>query len=269
MELVLTNKQKTNQFSHIFKNLKNISSDVEMHVKQGGIYIQGMDSGHVCLFELELKSYWFDEYKFNDKPLRLGIHCELMHKIINCKEEHQTISLKTTTGDKLFVTLSPREGQNGITKQFELPLIDIDSELLEVPDVDYDADIEIVSHDLSNLISQLSLFGRDLSISCSDKIVFKGSGELGTMSAIMEEDQICLYAIAEDTEIDLTYNMDYLSKMVSFSKLNAVTKLHFGKEFPMKLQYDLDFIMDQEDDDEDKESENYIRFFLAPKIEDS
>ena len=38
----------------------------------------------------------------------------------------------------------------------------------------------------------------------------------------------------------------------------------------MKLQYDLDFVMD-EDDDEDEESEvnNYIRFFLAPKIEDS
>ena len=75
-----------------------------MHVKQGGIYIQGMDGHYVCLFELELKSYWFDEFKFSDTPLRLGIHCELMHKIINCKEEHQTISLKTTTGDKLFVT---------------------------------------------------------------------------------------------------------------------------------------------------------------------
>ena len=36
----------------------------------------------------------------------------------------------------------------------------------------------------------------------------------------------------------------------------------------MKLQYDLDFVMDQEDDDEE-ESQNYIRFFLAPKIEDS
>jgi len=268
MELVLTNKQKTNQFSHIFKNLKNISSNVEMHVKQGGIYIQGMDSGHICLFELELKSYWFDEFNFNNKPITLGINCELMHKIINCKEEHQNIRLKTTNGEKLFVTLSPREGQNGITKKFELPLIDIECDLLEVPNVDYDADIEIVSQELSNLISQLSLFGRDLNVNCGENIVFKGSGELGTMSAIMEEDQICLYAIAEESEIDLTYNMDYLCKMVSFSKLNAVTKLHFGKEYPMKLQYDLDFVMDQEDDEEE-ESQNYIRFFLAPKIEDS
>lgn len=269
MEFVLTNKQKTNQFSHIFKNLKNISTDVEMHVKQSGIYIQGMDSGHVCLFELELKSYWFNEFKFDGKPLRLGINCELIHKVIHCKEEHQNISLKTKTGDKLYITLYPREGQTGITKEFELPLIDIDSELLEVPDVDYDADIEIVSHDLSNLILQLSLFGRDISVNCGENITFKGSGELGTMSAIMEEDQICMYAIADDTEIDLTYSMDYLVKMVSFTKLNAVTKLHFGKEYPMKLQYDLDSVLDQNDDDEAYECQNYIRFFLAPKIEDS
>ena len=266
MEFVLTNKQKTNQFSHIFKNLKNISTDVEMHVKETGIYIQGMDPGHICLFELELKSYWFDEYNF-DKPLRLGIHCELMHKIINCKEEYQNIRLKTTCGEKLYVTLYPREGQSGITKEFELSLIDIDSELLEVPNVDYDADIEIVSQDLANLITQLSVFGKDLNIKCGVNIVFKGSGELGTMSAIMEEEQIIMYAVAEDTTVNLTYSMDYLVKFVSFSKLNSTAKMHFGKEYPMKLQYDLDFIMDQEDEEEE-EVKNYIRFFLAPKIED-
>ena len=266
MEFVLTNKQKTNQFSHIFKNLKNISTDVEMHVKETGIYIQGMDPGHICLFELELKSYWFDEYNF-DKPLRLGIHCELMHKIINCKEEYQNIRLKTTCGEKLYVTLYPREGQSGITKEFELSLIDIDSELLEVPNVDYDADIEIVSQDLANLITQLSVFGKDLNIKCGENIVFKGSGELGTMSAIMEEEQIIMYAVAEDTTVNLTYSMDYLVKFVSFSKLNSTAKMHFGKEYPMKLQYDLDFIMDQEDEEEE-EVKNYIRFFLAPNIED-
>ena len=66
----------------------------------------------------------------------------------------------------------------------------------------------------------------------------------------------------------MTFGIEYLLKMVSFSKLNGITKLHFGKEYPMKLQYNLDFAMDQEDDDEE-ESQNYIRFFLAPKIEDS
>jgi hypothetical protein len=75
-----------------------------------------------------------------------------------------------------------------------------------------------------------------------------------------------MYAVAEDTTVNLTYSMDYLVKFVSFSKLNSTAKMHFGKEYPMKLQYDLDFIMDQEDEEE--EVKNYIRFFLAPKIED-
>lgn len=267
MNVLLTNKQKIAQFSLIFKNLKNISTDVEMHVSEKGIYIQGMDAGHVCLFEVEIKEYWFDEFN-NDTKCRLGINCEIIHKIINCKEDYHNIRMKCLNEDKLIITLFPQEGQTGFTKEFELPLIDIDSALLEVPDVEYDADVEIGSSDISNLVNQLSMFGKDLNVKCNETITFKGTGEFGTMSAIIEEEQICMYAIAEDTEVNLTFAMEYLLKMVSFSKLNGITKLHFGKEYPMKLQYDLDFAMDQEDDDEE-ESQNYIRFFLAPKIEDS
>ena len=36
------------------------------------------------------------------------------------------------------------------------------------------------------------------------------------MSAIIQEEQICMYAIAEDTEVNLTFAMEYLLKMVSF-----------------------------------------------------
>lgn len=266
MDILLTNKQKIAQISLIFKNLKNLSSDVELHVSEKGIYIQGMDSGHVCLFEVDIKAYWFDEFNNHDTESRLGINCEIIHKIINCKEDYHNIRMKYSNGDKLIVTLFPQEGQTGFTKEFELSLMDIDAQLLEVPEVEYDADVEIGSSDISNLINQLSMFGKDLNVKCNETITFKGTGEFGTMSAIIEEDQICMYAIAEDTEVNLTFGMEYLNKMVSFSKLNGITKLHFGKEYPMKLQYDLDFVMDEEDEDET--SQNYIRFFLAPKIED-
>ena len=269
MEIVLTNKQKINQFSLIFKNLKNISQDVEMHITSEKMYIQGMDAGHVCLFELELKKYWFNKYEFTGENLNLGVNCEILHKIINCKSEYQNITLKTKKAcERLIIELTPQEGQTGITKVFEIPLIDIESELLEVPDVEYDVDAEIVSSDLSNLISELSIFGKDLNVICNEKITFTGSGEFGKMSAIIEEDQICMYAIAEDKEVDITYNIDYLNKMTAFSKLNGTTNIHFGKEYPMKLLYSLDFAMDDDDDDDEKQPENYIRFFLAPKIED-
>ena len=36
----------------------------------------------------------------------------------------------------------------------------------------------------------------------------------------------------------------------------------------MKIQYGMDTFMDNDEDDEEDEDKNYIRFFLAPKIED-
>ena len=38
---------------------------------------------------------------------------------------------------------------------------------------------------------------------------------------------------------------------------------------PMKIQYGMDTFMDKDDDDEEDDvDKNYIRFFLAPKIDD-
>ena len=229
MNILLTNKQKINQISLIFKNLKNISTDVEMHVSEKGIYVQGMDAGHVCLFELDIKAFWFDEFDINDEKKALGLNCEMIYKIINCKEEYHNIRIKTDDSDRLTIVLFPQEGQSGFTKEFEIPLIDIDCNLLEIPDVEYDADIEMVSTDTSNLINQLSMFGKDLNVKCNEKITFKGTGEFGTMSAIIEEEQICMYAIAEDTEVNLTFGIEYLFKDGFIFKVEWYNKTTFWK----------------------------------------
>jgi hypothetical protein len=62
-------------------------------------------------------------------------------------------------------------------KNFEIPLMDIECELLEIPDVDYDAVIQSAS--FANTVSQLKQFGDIMDIACSEneiKFVAK-SGE--------------------------------------------------------------------------------------------
>ena len=53
------NQDKLNKFVHIFKNVKMICKNVNISVKTAGIYVQGMDSSHVLIFELYLMSGWF------------------------------------------------------------------------------------------------------------------------------------------------------------------------------------------------------------------
>lgn len=267
MKLVLTNPKKVSQFACILRHLKNLSLDIEWLVDENQFYTQGMDSSHACLFELMLKPEWFDIYEV-DKACRLGIHCELIFKIFNCLSENQKIEINYDEDkDNLFISLLPNEGEKGIEKEFELPLINIESELLDVPVTEWSADIEMLSGEFSQLIDQLSIFGNDLTIKCNDEIVLSGSGEHGKMNARIQNEDILLYAVEEDTKINVNYSMPFIKEMASYSKLNKKVKIGVSEEIPIKVQYDLDDFMD-DDDDEEEEAKNYIRFFLAPKIED-
>jgi hypothetical protein len=46
-----------------------------------------------------------------------------------------------------------------VRQNFEIPLMDIECELLEIPDVDYDAELVIQSASFANTVSQLKQFG--------------------------------------------------------------------------------------------------------------
>ena len=269
MNISLSESTKVNQFASIMKNLKNFSQDVEFVVSEDGVYTQGMDGSHCCLFEMILKSNWFDKFE-TDKRYVLGLNCELLAKVLNCLEQSQKIMMQYTEDrDDLFISLSPNDGESSIVKVFHLPLIDIESNLLEIPETEYSADIAMSSDDFGKLVNQLSIFGKDIRFELSDSIKVTGKGDDGTMSAIIKEDDIFMYAAEEDMELSLEYAGGFIVMMTAFSKLNKKIQIHFSEEMPMKIQYGLDNFMDEDgDDEEETKDKNFIRFFLAPKVHD-
>ena len=82
MNITLKTPEKVLKFTEIFKNLKNIIDEINMVVTDKNLYMQGMDSTHALLFELEIKKQWFDDYNVTEKDT-FGIHCETFFKIGN------------------------------------------------------------------------------------------------------------------------------------------------------------------------------------------
>ena len=271
MKIVLTDSRKVSQFACILRHLKDMSSDIMISIDENRLYTQGMDSSHAALFELNLSKDWFGEFEAEDTPIRLGINCELIFKIFNCLGENQNIKItyNPEENDYIYITLYPLEGENGIRKEFQVPLMNLDCEFLPVPDSDWSADIQMVSDDLSKLIEQLSIFGSDLIVKCDEEsIKLLSDGEMGKMKAVIKEEDILTYAIEEDVEVKVKFAISYFSLFTSVSKVNKKVNIHIDVKLPIKIQYDMDDIMDYNDDDEDDEAVNYIRFYLAPKITD-
>jgi proliferating cell nuclear antigen len=262
MKFVITEQTKVKAFATIFKQLKNVTADVNIDFTEDTMYIQCMDSAHACLFELLLQKEWFSEYSLK-KPFAMGIHCEFMFKMIDCLEDGQQITMyMKEDADKLSVDFDSIEDSNTIRKCFEMPLMNIDTDHLDIPETEYEADISMLSDEFADLISQLNIFGDELHVNCNmETIALTSNGEMGKMTAAIKEENIVEYAIEEDSTVNLTISIKFIQTMCGFSKISDVAYLHCSNNKPVKLHYSLD-------DEDSGDSTNYVRFFIAPKLDD-
>jgi proliferating cell nuclear antigen len=263
MKIVISNKKKFKIFSNVFRYLPIFMDTVNINVTDNGLYMQGMDTSHVCLFELKLVPDWFDIFE-KDKNYVLGMHCTTFYKVIQCIEDvEQTMTLSYDDEDKLNIAIESKDNSK-VNKYFEIPLIDINSEILDIPETEYTIDMEINSNSITNYITELSIFDEEFTIICNqNKISMKSKSESGCLRIEMSEDSILLYAIEEDIEeIEQVYSLKYVKDICSFSKITDSVVINLKEENPMRIHQSLD------DVDLFNESKNYLRFYIAPKMED-
>ena len=275
MKFVISNRDKVAKFLAITKNMKQMIHDVNFGICEKGLYVQGMDSSHVGLFELKLEKEWFDQWKGRDEfHYDMGINCEALSRIMSCHNPGQYIefSFMENSTEDLIIKF---EGL-GHDKMFELKLIDIDTQLMEIPDVEYDADITMASKEFNNIMAESEMFGETLSIELGidDYIYMTTGGDSGTMRVRIKENDIVEYVLMEDVTIKHEYSLKYCLLYSKFAKINKNVSLHLKDETPLKIKYDMSHWIDDNcnkqvvggDEDEEAESKNYFGFYLAPKL---
>ena len=259
MLVIIEEGSKADKFAAIFRYLKINIQEVNLIFEDERLYIQGMDSSHIGLFELVLKKNWFEKYEVVGGAT-LGINCEIFHKMLNCLDKKQKISLEFDKEcDNLDIAFQSDE-KGIINKHFELPLLDIYAQLLGIPPVDYTVDLQLRGSVFEKIIEQLSIFADTVKISCSEeKVSLKTTKEssllIGQMEARIGFEDMTEYLIEEEETISLAFSLKYLNWMVQFSQLSEIMNIHLIEDLPLKIKYNL-------------EGDSYIQFFLAPQQDD-
>lgn len=90
-----------------------------------------MDSSHVSLVSLLLRSDGFESYRC-DRPISLGINIASMTKIMKCANNNDVVTLRAEDdGDTAVFTFESADQEK--VSEFEMKLMDIDSEHLGIP----------------------------------------------------------------------------------------------------------------------------------------
>ncbi len=274
LNLVVSEPGKARAFSGIFQHMKHFCDHVNIVFEKGRAYAQGMDSSHISIFELFIPAAWFDSYNHPDNGnITIGINVGLFHRILNTRDEGQEIVIKydPEKEDKLylhFITSSATSSKTLFDKHFELPLIDIETDMMSIPDVEYAAEFSLSSANFAGIVGQLKQFGADMIICCNEdeiRLTAK-SADTGNMSVVVPIDDLSLFAINEGETLVLSFSLSHLHNICSFHKVSDSVNVKISDNYPLKATYLLEKVGDEEDDVSGKAR---IVVFLAPRISDA
>lgn len=286
--LTLTQNEKVEKFTTIFSNLKSFSEYVTLRFEEEQLFVQGMDSSHISMFEVKLSKEWFDVYDF-DSDIIIGISTDTLQKVLSTRKHNHGITFKNISDENITISLFDTTihidaKKKMYPKEFSISLIDLDIEEMHVPEQEHDVDIEFQSKDLKSLLDEVVLFNDTVTFLCTDEnIVFTCKNDNCTFDTNIPTEQLSYFSYREAPT--LTFNVKYLHLFLQFNKLSSNVWLHLNENSPLRCKY----ILDQDDitkkynlhDDEeevkydsDEEieipmSKNTVTFYLAPKIEEN
>ena len=262
MNIAITNLQKAETFAAIFQHIKVFTDNVNIMFEAERMYIQAMDTSRVSIFEIVLPAAWFDKYEqTNAANTTIGINTIILFKILNTRDKMQeiTIDYSEDNTDKLFIHFTS-ENKAEFDKHFEVALMDIESEIMQIPETEYQAEFSIGSTVFANIINQLKLFGDSLDIKCNEEKIelCSNSMEQGKMSVEIQMDDLTSFVIDEGGELQLSFSLTFMHNICLYNKISKEMEVKIGADYPMKIVYQLPGHDDAK-----------MVFFLAPKISEN
>jgi proliferating cell nuclear antigen len=257
MEICINNLSKLETFTPVFQHMKLVTDSVNIDCNEERMYIQTMDNSKVSILEITIPKSWFCNYSC-PSPVVWGINSSMFHRILTARDKVQTMQILydvESECDKLFIYMkSPIKSV--FDRDFEVPLIELDTEIMSIPELEYHADISLPSADFALLINQLKGFGDTLQIVCNENKIemISKSIEQGKMSVSVKIDDLTGFAIEEDKVLNMSFSLNLLHVICSYSKISKEVEIHMFENYPLHICYN--------------NEELTVRHFIAPKISD-
>jgi len=196
-----------------------------------------MDSSHVALSAVELRADGFEEYRC-DRPMSIGMAITSLTKVLRSANNNDILNMrKADNADSLHLMFegvsSDRIGE------FDLKLMDIDTEHLGIPDTEYDAVVKLSSNEFARICRDLSNVGESVKITITKEgVTFSTEGEIGDARMTLKQGSGSSARLDDDDEVDPLDDEDgeRLSKKRKASSAAGSSSAVAGAVVPVEIQ---------------------------------
>ncbi|KAL4437211.1 hypothetical protein ABPG75_004350 [Micractinium tetrahymenae] len=243
----------------VVEAIKDLIEDANFDCNNSGFSLQAMDSSHVSLVALSLRADGFEHYRC-DRNVSMGMKLANLSKILKCAGNDDAITMKSEDNGDTITFMFESQNQERLS-EFDLKLMDIDSEHLGIPEAEYDATVKLPASEFQRIVKDLASIGDTVEISVTkDAVKFGTTGDIGSAQIMCRQNK-SVDKPEESTEIDinepvaLTFALRYLNSFAKATPLSSHVMLKLSKELPIVVEYYI-------------ENTGRLGFYLAPKVEE-
>lgn len=234
-------------FKSVVDAVSKIVNNVVVDFNESGMTLQAMDSCHVSLCFLHLKSTGFIGYRC-EKNISIGISLLEMSKIFKCSAKSDDLELELQDDKKIKISIVKASR----TLEFEMKAMDIEADIFQIPETEPECVITMSSSEFKSVANDIGIMGESCIIKVdSEGMTFSSENDGGVIRFNDTEAS----GITTTGTTNGKFANKYIQLFTKASALNKNVSLKLSDGQPICVEYIIDDL-------------GVLKYYLAPKTDD-
>jgi len=231
-------------FKKILKVLKTFFDETHFRASPYGLHVRELDSTHTALIDMVIPKHCFLSYDVPEEEVFCISLKDLFREVFKNVYKDEHVAWKTAE-KQLTVSFKGKE----LTRNFTVPLLDVDDEDYPLPKIDCNTVFEMKIEHLKRILLDAHDY---ITISVEgDTVKFESKEETKFTSEVKPQ-----FLSKTGEPVKSTFNTEYLlALMKTLDPLTSEVKICLATDTPLKIIADL-------------ENEEKIIYFQAPYVEE-
>jgi len=216
-----------------FEAISNLIDEAGIIATKEGLQLRAMDPAHVALVDFSLKREIFDEFSVENLKIRMGVDLTRLCTILKRGGASNSIQLELPSESSALKI----RFENSSTRIFNMPLIDVSEEELNVPSLDFPAMVEIEPRILEEAIKDAEIVTDHVVFSMdAENFYISARGELGDVEVKTNKSEAISFNLSGESVKSL-FSIEYLKDMIKASDIASTVRVYLGNNIPVKLEF--------------------------------
>ena len=230
MKLTLTEPRLLKEPINTISELVN---DVKLSIDKDKLELIAIDPSNVAMVVFRLLSSAFVEYQVTGK-VDISISLDGLKQVLKRAKPSDTLIIQLDE-DKRRLKLQ----LNGETSRtFNVSLLDLEQKEQKIPDLKFNARIEMNSVTFDEAIQDMDIISDSVSLTVDEKkFSIASEGNISDGFVEITEDSGALISMDKKEPFKARYSIEYLKKIIKGSRLADKVIIQFDKDYPLKVDY--------------------------------